>query len=49
MVIRETSIFTRRIERILDPEAYRLLQVHLLHRPDSGDIIRGSGGIRKIR
>ena len=49
MVIKETSIFTRRIRTILDEESYRLLQLHLLHLPDSGDIIQGSGGIRKIR
>ena len=49
MVIKETSIFTRRIRAILDEESYRLLQLHLLHLPDSGDIIQGSGGIRKIR
>jgi len=49
MLIVETPIFTKRIDRILDEESYRLLQVHLLHRPDAGDIIRGSGGIRKIR
>lgn len=49
MVIVETPIFTKRIQGILDEESYRLLQVHLLHRPDAGNIIRGSGGIRKIR
>jgi hypothetical protein len=49
MLIVETPIFTKRIARILDEEAYRLLQLHLLHRPDAGDLIRGSGGIRKIR
>jgi len=49
MVIKETSVFTRRIQKILDAESYRLLQLRLLHRPDSGDIIQGSGGIRKIR
>ncbi len=49
MLIVETPIFTKRIARILDEESYRLLQLHLLHRPEAGDIIRGSGGIRKIR
>jgi hypothetical protein len=49
MEIKETSIFTRRIAQILDEEAYRLLQLHLVHRPDAGDMVRGSGGIRKIR
>jgi len=49
MEIKETSIFTRRIQRILDDEAYRLLQLHLVHRPDAGDLVPTSGGIRKIR
>lgn len=49
MVIKETAIFTRQIGEVLDLESYRLLQLHLLHRPDAGSLIRGSGGIRKIR
>jgi mRNA-degrading endonuclease RelE of RelBE toxin-antitoxin system len=49
MLILETPIFTKRVDRVLEEESYRLLQVHLLHRPDAGDMIRGSGGIRKIR
>jgi hypothetical protein len=28
---------------------YSALQVYLAKRPDAGDLIRGSGGIRKIR
>lgn len=49
MIIKETRVFTRRIQKILDAESYRLLQLHLLERPEFGDIIQGSGGIRKIR
>jgi len=49
MVILETSVFTRRIHSVLDPESYRLLQLHLLARPDAGTVVPGSGGIRKIR
>jgi len=49
MEIKETSVFTRRIQQILDAEFYRLLQLHLVHRPEAGAVIRGSGGIRKIR
>ena len=33
----------------MDDERYAALQVHLARRPDAGDLIRGSGGIRKIR
>ncbi len=49
MVIIETPIFTRKIQTILSDEEYRLLQIHLINKPDSGKIIRGSGGLRKLR
>ncbi|NCP15930.1 type II toxin-antitoxin system RelE/ParE family toxin [bacterium] len=49
MIIIETSIFTRRIQALLSDEEYRLLQRTLVLRPDAGDLIPGSGGLRKIR
>ena len=49
MVIVETSIFTRRVVRLLDDESYRLLQAELLQDPEKGDLMRGSGGLRKLR
>jgi hypothetical protein len=49
MVIVETPIFTKRILTILSDEEYRLLQLHLLNKPDAGKIIQGSGGLRKLR
>ncbi len=49
MVIIETPIFSRRIQTILSDEEYRLLQIQLVNKPDSGKIIRGSGGLRKLR
>lgn len=45
----ETSFFTRLIQKLISEEEYRLLQLHLSVRPESGDIIKGSGGIRKLR
>ena len=33
----------------MDDERYAGLQAHLAKRPDAGALIRGSGGIRKIR
>lgn len=33
----------------MDDESYAELQRHLAHHPDAGDLIRGSGGMRKIR
>ncbi len=49
MVIIETSIFTKKISSLLNDEEYRTLQNLLVETPNLGDIIQGSGGIRKIR
>lgn len=49
MVIVETSVFTRRILRLLPDDDYRLLQADLLSNPRLGATIRGSGGLRKVR
>ena len=45
----ETPIFTRQIKQLVDDDQYRLLQLRLVVRPDEGDLIPGSGGLRKIR
>jgi hypothetical protein len=49
MEIVETSIFTRRVRELLREEEYRLLQLHLSANPDAGAVIRGAGGLRKVR
>jgi hypothetical protein len=49
MLFVETSLFSARMAAYLSDDEYRALQVHLLARPDAGDVIRGSGGIRKVR
>ena len=49
MVIIETSIFTRRVIQLLPDDEYRELQATLVNRPDTGPIIPGGGGLRKIR
>jgi hypothetical protein len=49
MVIFETSIFTKKIITLFNEEEYRALQNILVEKPDSGDIIEGSGGIRSQR
>ena len=33
----------------MEDESYARLQAHLAKRPDAGDLIRASGGMRKIR
>jgi len=45
----ETAFFTRYIPDYLSDEEQRALQNHLIDHPDDGDIIAGTGGIRKIR
>lgn len=49
MVFIETSIFTKLIEKYLADDEYLGLQTFLLKHPDAGDIIRGTGGVRKLR
>lgn len=49
MRIIETPVFTKRVNEILDHEEYRKLQIQLVHNPECGSIVQGSGGIRKIR
>lgn len=45
----ETPIFTKLITKLISDEEHHLLQLQLSIRPESGDLIRGSGGIRKLR
>jgi putative transcriptional regulator len=45
----ETPVFTATIQRHLDDEQYRRLQIALMLRPEQGPIIRASGGLRKVR
>ena len=49
MIFIETSLFTKLIPQYLSDDEYRGLQAHLLEHPDAGDIVRGTGGVRKIR
>lgn len=42
-------MFTRRITDALSDDDYRLLQEALLRRPAQGDLIEGTGGVRKLR
>tara|TARA_R110002072_G_C7850058_1_gene525599 strand:- start:660 stop:980 length:321 start_codon:yes stop_codon:yes gene_type:complete len=49
MLIIETSIFTKLINQLMSDDEYRELQEALVNRPEIGDIIKGSGGLRKVR
>ncbi len=45
----ETKLFTRLVQEYLTDDEYRELQAHLLDDPEAGDVISGSGGVRKLR
>jgi len=45
----ETHVFTAALRRHLDDERYRQLQIALMLRPEQGPVIKGSGGLRKVR
>ena len=49
MVIIETTIFTKLIKELMSDDEYRTLQEALVNRPELGDLITGSGGLRKVR
>ena len=45
----ETAIFTKLIYSYLTDDEYLGLQIFLLKRPEEGNIVPGSGGVRKLR
>ncbi|MBU0937625.1 MAG: type II toxin-antitoxin system RelE/ParE family toxin [Gammaproteobacteria bacterium] len=49
MIFIETPTFTRRVKELIDDDAYTAFQSALMLNPSAGDVIEGTGGIRKIR
>lgn len=49
MVFVETPIFTAVVQALLTDEDYAALQQRLAAQPTVGDVIAGTGGLRKIR
>ena len=45
----ELPPFERHRAEYLDDEAFRALQVMLMQHPEAGDVIQGTGGLRKVR
>ncbi len=45
----ETPVFTKLIIGLLSDDSYRILQDNIAKNPQSGDLIPGGGGIRKLR
>ncbi|NOT07214.1 MAG: type II toxin-antitoxin system RelE/ParE family toxin [Gemmatimonadales bacterium] len=44
-----TPLFERSIKGLLDDEAMRSVERVLLEAPETGDVIAGTGGVRKMR
>ncbi|WNN48599.1 type II toxin-antitoxin system RelE/ParE family toxin [Siccibacter colletis] len=49
MLFIETDIFTAGVKSLLSDEAYQRLQLFLVVKPDRGDVIPDTGGLRKVR
>ena len=45
----ETTAFSRMRENYLEDRQFNLLKLYLMEFPDAGNILKGSGGIRKLR
>mgnify|MGYP000337807233 CR=1 FL=1 len=45
----ETPTFTRAITSLLADDNYAHMQIALVQNPSLGDVIRGGGGLRKLR
>lgn len=45
----ETSLFTRQIRLIATDDELKALQCELIESPAKGDLIQGTGGLRKVR
>jgi len=49
MVFIETPLFTRQVTELLDDDSYAEFQRLLIRNPEMGDVIVGTGGLRKVR
>jgi len=49
MLFIESNIFRRHLTNYLSEEELRALQLFLAENPEAGVLVRGSGGLRKLR
>lgn len=49
MIFIETPTFTEDVTELLTDERYGELQAHLAENPKAGNVIKGTGGLRKVR
>jgi hypothetical protein len=45
----ESSVFERLVPIYLDDDEYAELQQYMMQNPEAGQLVRGSGGVRKLR
>jgi hypothetical protein len=45
----ETKLFTQLVQNYFSDDEYAALQNAIVANPEAGDLIRGSGGVRKLR
>ncbi|WP_298234414.1 transcriptional regulator [uncultured Azohydromonas sp.] len=45
----ESPVFAAKLADYLDDDEYAALQTYLCEHPDAGALVRGSGGVRKLR
>jgi len=45
----ESSIFERVLPAYLNDDEYAELQQYLIQNPEAGEVVPGSGGLRKVR
>lgn len=49
ITVAETQLFARAAEKIWSEDELAELVDHLAHHPEAGDVIPGTGGVRKLR
>ena len=45
----ETRLFSRLVHQYMSDQEYGQLQGELVKNPEAGSVVRGSGGVRKLR
>jgi mRNA-degrading endonuclease RelE of RelBE toxin-antitoxin system len=49
VLVVETRVFTASIDALLSDDEYREMQLYLVAYPEAGNVIPGTGGLRKFR
>jgi hypothetical protein len=45
----ETTLFTKQLTALFNDDEYREIQEYLIKNPNAGAVIKGGGGVRKLR